>query len=140
MERTAPPARERDWLDVGLIAAAVILTLATAYIHFTLGTLLFLTNALGYTVLAVALVVPLGIVERFRWLVRLALLGFVLATIGGWILFGARYDVAYFDKAIEVVLVGVLLVSIVRFDGGVSGVVRRLRALPAELADLVRGR
>jgi hypothetical protein len=134
----APSGGERDTSAVGLTVAAVVLTLATAYIHSTLGTLLFTLNAVGYTTLAVALIVPLPIVARFRWLVRLGLLGFVLATIGGWVLFGARYDVAYFDKAIEVVLVGVLAVSIVRFDGGFAGIVARLRALPADLAELVR--
>src|SRR6266542_1316539 len=104
-ERTS--ARNREALI--LTAGAALLTLATAYIHSTLGTLLFTLNAVAYTVLAVALVVPIGLAERYRWLIRLALLGFVLATIGGWILFGARYDVAYFDKAIEVVLVGFLV-------------------------------
>jgi hypothetical protein len=83
--------------------------------------------------------VPIPLFARFRWLMRLALLGFVLATIGGWVMFGARYDVAYIDKAIEVVLVGFLVVSIYRFDGGPSGVIAHLRALPADLADLVRG-
>jgi hypothetical protein len=139
VEMTAEHPRTNDWVDVVLVAGTVILTLATAYIHTTLGGLLFTMNAIGYTVLAAALIVPIPPrFARFRWLVRLALLAFVLATIGGWIMFGARYDVAYFDKAIEVVLIGFLLVSIYRFDGGVAGVIAKLRALPADLSGLVR--
>lgn len=65
--------------------------------------------------------------------------GLTLATIGGWILVGARYDVAYFTKAIEVVLVGFIVVTIYRFDGGPAGILARLRALPGELTDLLRG-
>jgi hypothetical protein len=139
VEITAEQPRTRDWAAVALVAGAVLLTLATAFIHTTLGGLLFTLNAIGYTVLAAALIVPIPLFARFRWLIRLALLGFVLATIGGWMMFGARYDVAYFDKAIEVVLVGFLVVSIYRFDGGLAGVIAHLRALPADLAGLVRG-
>ncbi len=133
------PAQSRNWGAIGLVGGVVLLTLATAYIHSTLGGLLFTLNALGYTTAAIAMVVPIRLAERFRWLVRLGLLGFTLATIGGWILFGARYDVAYLSKGIEAVLVALLLVSIFRFDGGPAGVVTRLRALPADLLGLVRG-
>lgn len=138
MERGAAPARERDTMDLGLTVAAAILALAAGYIHSTLGGMMFTLNAIGYAVAAIALVIPLGIVERFRWLVRLGLLGYTLATIGGWILFGARYDVAYYTLAIELVLVAVLAVSIWRMDGGVGGVLAHLRALPSDLADLIR--
>jgi hypothetical protein len=139
VDTTAERTRTRDWVAVALVAGTVILTLATAYIHSTLGGLLFTLNAIGYTVLAVALIVPIPLFDRFRWLIRLGLLGFVLATIGGWVMFGARYDMAYLSKAIEVVLIGFLVVSIYRFDDGPAGVIAHLRALPAELASLVRG-
>lgn len=139
VEMTAEHPRTNDWVDVVLVAGTVILTLATAYIHSTLGGLLFTLNAIGYTVLAAALIVPIPLFARFRWLIRLALLAFVLATIGGWVMFGARYDVAYFDKAIEVVLIGFLVVSIYRFDGGVAGVIAHLRALPGDLRSLLPG-
>ena len=142
METTAGRSRARDWTSVALVVGAVVLTFATAFIHLTLGGplwLLFRMNAVGYAVLAVALVVPIGLADRFRWLIRLALLGFVLATMGGWVLIGARYDVAYLDKAIEAVLVAFLVVSIYRFDGGPTGVLARLRALPGDLSGLLRG-
>lgn len=131
--------RSPDWAAIGLVGGAVVLTLATSYIHSTLGGLLFTFNALGYATLAMAMVVPIRLADRFRWLVRLGLLGFTVATIGGWVLFGARYDVAYLSKGIEAVLVALLLVSIFRFDGGPAGVFSRVRALPGELRGLVRG-
>jgi hypothetical protein len=139
VETTAERARTRDWVAVALVAGTVILALGTAYIHSTLGGLLFTLNAIGYTVLALALIVPIPLFDRFRWLIRLGLLGFVLATIGGWIMFGARYDMAYLSKAIEVVLIGFLLVSIYRFDGGVAGVIAHLRALPGDVRGLLSG-
>ena len=53
------PSESREYGDsvgIALRVAIVSLTLATAYIHFTLGSLLFLANAAGYAVLAVAMV------------------------------------------------------------------------------------
>ena len=111
------------------------LTLATAAIHASLGGLLFLANAIGYTTLAVAMIVP-GPIGRVRWLVRLALLGFTAATIGGWVLFGARFPLAYIDKAIEVALIGAVALEIWRSDGGPIGVVRQARRLVARVAGL----
>ncbi len=109
------------------------LALATAAIHASLGGLLFLANAIGYTTLALAMIVP-GPIGRVRWLVRLALLGFTAATIGGWVLFGARFPLAYLDKAIEVALIGAVALELWRFDGGPIGVVRQARLLVTRLA------
>ena len=67
--------------DVALRIAIVGLTLGTAYIHSTLGGLLFTLNATGYLVAAVAIVIPLAIATRFRWVVRLGLIGYAAATI-----------------------------------------------------------
>ncbi len=111
------------------------LTLATAAIHASLGGMLFLANAVGYTTLAVAMIAP-GPIGRVRWLVRLALLGFTAATIGGWVLFGARFPLAYLDKAIEVALIGAVALEIWRSDGGPIGVVRQVRRLVARVAGM----
>ena len=46
----------------------------TAYIHLTLGGLLFTLTAVGYVRAALALVIPLAIADRFRWLIRLGLI------------------------------------------------------------------
>ena len=114
-------------ISIFLRACVVLLALATAAIHASLGGLLFTLNAVGYGALAVAMVVPaLGPV---RWLVRLALLGFTGATIGGWVLFGARFPLAYLDKAVELVLIGFLAIELWLFDGGPLGVARRIRRL-----------
>jgi hypothetical protein len=111
-------------LVIALRIAVVGLTLATAQIHLTLGGLMFTLNALGYATLAAALVLP-GPIARIRWLTRYALIGFTAVTIIGWLAFGARFDLAYIDKAIEVVLIGLVLVESWVIDGGPLAVVRR---------------
>ena len=108
-----------------LRAGIVVLTLATAYIHTTLGSMLFLANAAGYLVLAVAMVLPIAFFERNRWLVRAALLGFTAATIVGWVMFGARFWLGYLDKAIELGLIALLVIETFRYDGGPAVVLRR---------------
>lgn len=100
------------------------LTLATAVIHARLGGTLFLLNAAGYVVFVLAMVLP-GPVRRIRWLVRYGLIGFTAMTIGGWVAFGARFELAYIDKAIEVALIGLLLVESYTVDGSPLAVLRR---------------
>lgn len=120
-------------ITIGLRVVVVSLTLATAAIHASLGGMLFLANAIGYAVLAMAMVLP-GPVGRVRWLVRLALLGFTAATIAGWLLFGPRFGLAYLDKAIEVALIGVLGVELWLVDGGPVRVASRARRSVTSLA------
>jgi hypothetical protein len=90
--------------------------------------LLFFANAVGYTALAVAMVAP-GPVGQIRWLVRVALIGFAMVTIGGWVMFGTRFPLAYLDKAIEVALIGAVGLELWFVDGGPAGVTRRARRL-----------
>ena len=118
---------------VVLRAIVLVLTLATASIHASLGGILFMANAAGYAVLALAMIGP-GPATHFRWLIRLALIGFTAATIGGWVAFGPRFGLAYLDKGIEVALIGVLLIEQWRSDGGPVGVYRRIRSLVSGLA------
>ncbi len=103
----------------GLVIRATIvgLTLATGWIHLTLGGLLFTLNGLGYLVAAVAMVVPIAFAVRFRWFVRLGLIGYAIIAIVGWYLMGPRYDVAYLAKAIEVALIALLAIEIWAYDG-----------------------
>jgi hypothetical protein len=112
-------------------ATIVGLTLTTAAVHLSLGGLLFTMNAVGYSFLALLMLAPAT--ARLRWLVRLALLGFTSATIGGWVLFGARFPLAYIDKAIEVVLVSFIAFELWLVDGGPVELVARLRRLAIEL-------
>jgi hypothetical protein len=114
-------------------ASVVALTLATAAIHASLGGMLFLMTAAGYTTLALAMVLP-GPLGRFRWLVRLALIGFTAATIGGWVVFGARFSLAYLDKAIEVALIAAVTFELWHSDGGPVQLARRVRVLASGLA------
>ena len=111
--------------DVVIRAAIVGLALATGYIHFTLGGLLFTLNAIGYAVAAVAMIVPLALAVRFRWTVRLGLIGYALTTIIGWAIQGPYFQTAYIAKAIEVALIVLLAVDFARMDGNPITVVKR---------------
>jgi hypothetical protein len=123
----------QDIAGTALRVAIAALTLGTAYIHYTLGGTLFLLNAVGYTVLAAALLVPGDLASRFRWMPRLALLGFTAMTIGGWVLFGARYDVAYLSKAIEVGIIGLLLIEGYLAHGSPMTIARKIRSAVSQL-------
>jgi len=111
-------------VDIAIRLAIVGLTLATGYIHSTLGGLLFTLNAAGYLVAAVAMVVPLGIAVRFRWVVRLSLIGYAATTIIGWALQGPFYSTAYVAKGIEVALIVLLAIDFARIDGNPITVIR----------------
>ncbi len=95
------------WVSVGII----LLTIATALIHFYLSVpmgrvdVLFTLNGIGYLGLLGLLYLPIGFLQPYRRLVRLALILFTLVTIGAWVAFGSRGALGYADKAIEVLLV-----------------------------------
>ncbi len=109
--------RPTSLAGIAIRIAIVALTLATGWIHLTLGGLLFQLNGLGYLVAAAAMVVPLGLAVRFRWLIRLGLVGYALTAIVGWYLMGPRYDVAYVAKAVELALIALLGIEIRAYDG-----------------------
>ena len=111
--------------DVAVRALIVGLALATAYIHSTLGGLLFTLNAVGYAVAAVALIVPLALAVRFRWIVRVGLIGYAATAILAWAVQGPYYSTAYVAKAIEVALIVVLAIDFARHDGNPMAVVHR---------------
>jgi hypothetical protein len=111
--------------DVAIRAAIVALALATGYIHYTLGGLLFTLNAAGYAVAAVAMVVPLALAVRFRWVIRLGLIGYAATAIVMWAIQGPYYSTAYIAKGIEVALIVLLAVDFARHDGNPLSVVRR---------------
>jgi hypothetical protein len=112
-------------VDVVLRVAIVGLILGTAYIHSTLGGLLFTLNATGYVVAAVAIVIPLGLAIRFRWFVRLGLMGYAATTIIGWAIQGPYFTTAYIAKAIEVALIVLVAIDFARMDGSPVAVVKR---------------
>lgn len=111
--------------DVVLRAAIVVLALSTGYIHSTLGGLLFTLNAVGYLTAAIAMVIPLALAVRFRWVVRLGLIGYAMTTILGWAIQGPYYETAYIAKGIEVALIVLVAIDFVRMDGNPIAVVKR---------------
>jgi len=111
--------------DVALRAVIVGLALSTAYIHSTLGGLLFTLNAVGYVTAAVAMVIPLALAVRFRWAIRLGLIAYAMTTIIGWAIQGPYYSTAYLAKAIEVALIVAVAVDFARMDGNPVNVIRR---------------
>ena len=124
-------------VDVAIRAAIFALTLSTAYIHSTLGGPLFTLNAIGYVVAAVAVIVPLAIAVRFRWVVRVGLMGYAATAIVAWAVMGPYFSTAYIAKAIEVALIVTLAVDFARHDGNPLALARR--ELTA-LTDLISGR
>lgn len=108
--------RRTSAADIVLGTTAVALTMATAYIHSTLGGVLFTLNAIGYVVGAAALVVPIALVARNRWLVRIGLAGYAATSIAAWAVAPTLYSTAYLAKAIELSLVTVLAIDFVRHD------------------------
>jgi hypothetical protein len=125
--------------DVAIRAGIVALALATGYIHSTLGGLLFTLNALGYLAFAVAMVIPLALAVRFRWLVRLGLMGYAATTILGWAIQGPYYQTAYIAKGIEIALIVLVAIDFVRMDGNPIDVVKRELAAFASLVGRRRG-
>lgn len=115
-------------LTVGIVA----LTLTTAYIHFSLGGLLFLLNAAGYATAAVAIVLvawaPHPFIARFSWLPRVGLIGYTLVTIVGYLLMGPYFTLGFIAKGVEVVLIGLLVVDILRVYGSRAGLLDAARA------------
>jgi len=103
--------------DIVLRVAIVALATATAYIHLTLGGLLFTLNGIGYAVGAAAMVIPIAIAVRYRWLVRIGLAGYAATTIAAWLIDPTYFSTAYLAKAIEVALIALLAIDIVRRDG-----------------------
>lgn len=111
--------------DVAIRIGIVGLALATGYIHSTLGGLLFTLNALGYVVAAIAMVIPLALAVRFRWVIRLGLMGYAATTILGWAIQGPYYQTAYIAKAIEVALIVLVAIDFARMDGNPVTLIRR---------------
>jgi hypothetical protein len=122
---THPATNPFGPIDAAVRAAIVGLTLATASIHASLGGLLFTLNAIGYVVLATAMVAPLSSASHFRPIVRILLAGYAATTIVGWAIQGPFYATAYLAKAIELVLIVMLAIDFARFDGNPVSLIRR---------------
>ncbi len=104
------------WLRAGII----VLTLATALIHFSLlfPDPVFIMNGLGYLALLGALYLPIPALAPYRRLIRWALIGYTALAIVLWLAFGERSTIGYIDKAVEVALIALLLLEARREAGG----------------------
>lgn len=119
--------------DAVFLAAIVAATLTTAYVHYTLGGMLFLLNAVGYLGLAILVVAPVAVVQRLRPLVLFGLGGYTLATIVGWLVMGPYFSLAYFTKAVEVVLLVLIGLQLYRTRADFVPSLRFARALGWEV-------
>jgi hypothetical protein len=112
---------------IGLTAGIVELTLTTAYIHLTLGGLLFTVNAIGYVVLAGAILVwsvAPGPLARFGWLPRIGLAGYTAATVGAYVVIGPYFSLGWIAKGIEVAILTLLGADLLRRHGSPAGVLQ----------------
>ncbi len=126
-----------------LTAAIVGLTLATGYIHFTLGGVLFTLNALGYAGLAAIYVAgamaPMPIIEKFSWFPRVALIGYAATTIVGYLIMGPYFTLGWIAKGIEVALIALVAVDILRVYGSPMALFRAaVNSLSPVLPERVR--
>jgi hypothetical protein len=121
---TRYPVRRFTRADFAIRAAIVGLVLGTAYIHSTLGGMLFTLNAAGYVVAALAIIAPIALASRFRWFIRIGLAGYALTAIVAWAIMGPYYSTAYVAKGTEIALIALLIVDFVRFDGNPFAKVR----------------
>ena len=93
--------------------AIVVLALVTALVHIWLAIpdmmVAFYLNGAGYIALLIALYLPQ--LSRWQRLTRIGLIGYTLLTIVLWVLIGAHTQLAYADKAVEVLLVLALVLE-----------------------------
>ena len=92
------------------------LTLATAFIHFTLGGTLFLLNALGYVALGAAYLaattLPMPILRRLGWLPRVGLAAFASVTIVAYLVVGPYFTIGWVTKGIELAIVMLVIADL----------------------------
>ena len=123
-------ANELTTRVVGRVLTTVILVLAlaTAYVHLTLGGTIFLLNGIGYLVLAggvAATALPIGFLRGLRWLPRLGLAGFALTTIGAYLVIGPHFTLGWATKAIELAIIGVVAADLINTYGSARRLERR---------------
>ena len=95
----------------------IILTLATALIHFSLlfPDIMFILNGLGYLALLAAYFLPIDIARKNHNLVRWLFILYTAVTIIAWVMIGDKSWPAgafgYVTKLIEVILIVLLVVD-----------------------------
>jgi hypothetical protein len=104
----------RNPVELVLLAAIVVLTLSTAYLHYWVGGTLLLLNAAGYLGLTVLVVGSAVAFRRALPLVLAALAAYAAVTILGWVVMGPYFFQAYLAKAIEIALIATIGVQLWR--------------------------
>jgi len=101
-------------LQIGII----VLTIATALVHLTLGLtttpplILFILNGIGYLTLVGALYLPIPQLSQYHALLRWVLIVFAAVTIIGWIFTGDKtLIIGYPTKVVEVALIVLLVIE-----------------------------
>jgi len=115
------------WSALAVTAATVELTLTTAYIHLSLGGILFTLNAIGYAILGALLAataLPHPLISRFSWLPRIGLAAFTAVTIGAYLVIGPYFILGWVAKAVEVAVLTLLAADLIRVYGSIGGLVR----------------
>ena len=117
---------------LALTAAIVELTLTTAYIHGSLGGVLFTLNAAGYLALALAFgaaaTIPHPLIQRFGWLPRVGLGIFTATTIVAYLAIGPYFTLGWVAKAVELAILTLLAADVVRVHGSPAGLLRAVTA------------
>ena len=112
-------------LTLGIVALAS----TTAYVHLTLGGLLFLLNGLGYAGLIVLVIfgaMPFSpLAARFDWFPRLALVGYAAMTIAGYLVIGPYFALGWITKGIELALIALVMADVIRVYGSLPAFGRR---------------
>lgn len=95
----------------------IILTLATALIHFSLlfPDVMFILNGLGYLALLAAYFLPIDLARKNHNLVRWLYILYTVVTIIAWVMIGDKSwpagALGYVTKLIELVLIVLLVVD-----------------------------
>jgi len=109
--------------EIAVRVAIIILTAATAIIHFRqaflflIPDILFVLNGLGYLGLLAALYLPIPQLSGYKNIIRFVLIGYTALTIILWFVItgGFGMSIAYIDKVIEAVLIVMLAIE-ARFE------------------------
>lgn len=130
---TSPISATRTRADVVLRVSAAALALANGWIHLQLGGLMFTLNAIGFAVLAVALVAPIAPAPQLRFLTSLALAAYAAATAMGWLVLGARYDMGYLSFVLDIVILVLAVTDLLLVNGSPIAIAKNLVRLGRRL-------
>jgi hypothetical protein len=99
-------------VQFGIILTTVITAVIHLYIGITLPSTLFVLNGIGYLVLLAGLFLNVSIAQKYRRLIRWALIGFTAVTIVAWVAIGDKSwpsgALGYITKFDEILLLAFL--------------------------------